>query len=513
MTSRLIVLSSSIATALLAVVITMMLSEPTRAGAATLTAKTCGGGTIYVKQAEKNMLAHHNRERAERSKPRLCFARQLQRAARKHSEDMIERDYFSHRTKGSGETFIDRIKAEGYEHSTAAENIAYGSGPRGYSRNIMQDWMRSSGHKANILDGSLRQVGIAVNRGGFKGTPNTRMWVADYGTPQGSAQDIRDGSFKVNVLSRGLELPWDLTFLPNGDGLITERDTGRLLRVTPSGEVSEVRTLSAKSSREGGLLGVALHPDFKENRFVYVYYSTREDNRVARFRLGGAFDDLEPIVTGIPVSFKHNGGRIAFGPDGMLYIATGDAAEAERSQDKRSLGGKILRVDPEGSIPGSNPFDNEIWTLGHRNVQGLAWDEVGRMYATEFGKNTYDEVNRIRKGSNYGWPEVEGRESDPRYRNPITTFRPENASPSGAAIYKKTSIERWNGSLIVAALRGERLWKINLDDQGEVTNKIPLLRGEYGRLRHVAVAPGGDVWVLTSNGTDDRILRVSPDMS
>lgn len=184
MTLRIATLIIGIVFSALAAFASIMIAAPTQeARASTTAATTCGGGKIYVKQAEKNMLAHHNRERAERGKPELCFARQLQRAARGHAEDMIQRDYFSHTTMGSGESFADRIRAEGYQYRTAGENIAYGSGSRGYSRNIMQSWMNSSGHRANILNENYRQVGIAVYNGGFKGTPNTSMWVADFGTP------------------------------------------------------------------------------------------------------------------------------------------------------------------------------------------------------------------------------------------------------------------------------------------------------------------------------------------
>ncbi len=325
-----------------------------------------------------------------------------------------------------------------------------------------------------------------------------------------SAQASGSPAYRVGVVAGGLELPWGLAFHPDGSALVTERDSGRLLKVKPSGKIRRIRIVPEKGTGEGGLLGISLHPKFENNRFVYVYYSTQTDNRVARFRLGGERDKLEPILTGIPVNSNHNGGRIAFGPDGMLYVATGDAGDTSRSQNKRSLGGKILRVKPGGGIPQDNPFRSCVWSLGHRNVQGLAWDRQGRMYATEFGQNTYDEINRIKKGANYGWPVVEGRENDPRYSNPIVVFRPENASPSGAAVYKSTAIPGWNGDLFAAALRGERLWRIELDERGGATDKSPLLQGDYGRLRHVAPAPGGSLWLLTSNGADDRVLRILP---
>lgn len=319
----------------------------------------------------------------------------------------------------------------------------------------------------------------------------------------------------VSVVARGLEAPWGLAFLPDGRALVSERDSGKLLIVTPSGHVEEAQRIAASGSGEGGLLGIALSPNYASDGLIYAYLSTGEDNRVVRFRLG---EEPAPLLTGIPVSSIHNGGRIAFGPDGMLYIGTGDASNRGSAQDINSLAGKILRVKPDGGVPPDNPFpNNPVYSFGHRNVQGLTWDASGQLYATEFGQNSFDEVNRIVAGGNYGWPEVEGTGNNERYLEPVTTFRTTEASPSGAAFLHNGAIPAWEGNLFVAGLRGERLWRLTLDSHGAVTGRESLLQGEYGRLRHVAQAPDGSLWVLTSNrdgrgnpaAGDDRILRLA----
>jgi glucose/arabinose dehydrogenase len=204
----------------------------------------------------------------------------------------------------------------------------------------------------------------------------------------------------------------------------------------------------------------------------------------------------------------------------MLYVATGDAGNPSNSQDRSSLGGKILRITPDGGIPQDNTFPNSpIYSYGHRNVEGLAWDEQGRLYASEFGLNRYDEVNLIRPGGNYGWPEVDGKGGeDLEYLDPITVWPTFEASPSGAAILVDGAIPQWEGDLFVAALRGERLWRIELGPGGNVIGRYQLLRGEGGRIRNVVQAPDGSLWITTSNRDgrgsptpqDDRILRLGP---
>jgi glucose/arabinose dehydrogenase len=351
--------------------------------------------------------------------------------------------------------------------------------------------------------------------GGDPGSITVRGEQTDENTRSGGAYVER---VEVSTLATDLEVPWSFAFLPDGDALVTERDSGRLLRVSPSGDAKELQTLPEGGSGEGGLLGVAVSPDYREDRYVYAYYTTEEDNRVVRFRIG---EKPEPILTGIPVNSYHDGGRIEFGPDGMLYISTGDAGDSSNSQSRNSLGGKILCIEPDGSIPRDNPFPgNPVYSYGHRNVEGLAWDAEGQLYASEFGENTWDEVNRIEAGNNYGWPEVEGEGGEARgYTDPITVWPTSEASPSGAEILVGGAMPRWEGDLFVTALRGQRLWRLELDDRGEVTGREKLLDGEVGRVRDVVQAPDGSLWVSTSNrdsygspvsDQDDRILRLAP---
>lgn len=311
-----------------------------------------------------------------------------------------------------------------------------------------------------------------------------------------------------------LDVPWGLAFLPDGGALVSERDTGRILRLHGTDPPRELTRLADVAARgEGGLLGIAVAPTYPQDGLVYAYYTTGRDNRIVRFRAGQLGELPQPIVTGIPAGSIHNGGRIAFGPDGLLYAGTGESGNRSLAQNLSSLGGKILRVRPDGSVPDGNPFPGSpVYSLGHRNVQGLAWDGQGRLYATEFGQNRFDEINRIEPGRNYGWPAVEGRaaEPDPRFTEPLLTWPTDVASPSGAAIV--------GGTLYVAALRGERLWRVPLTGDGGVGDPRPLLVGGYGRLRTVAAAADGALWLTTSNRDrrgdprpgDDRIIAIRP---
>jgi glucose/arabinose dehydrogenase len=304
----------------------------------------------------------------------------------------------------------------------------------------------------------------------------------------------------VRTVADNLSFPWGLAFLPDGSALVGERGSARLLQIRSDGTtVSRGTVPGIVPAGEGGLLGLAVSPTYATDGLVFAYATTATDNRVLRFRLGG---EPTAIVTGIPKSEHHNGGRLAFGPDRMLYVATGDAETTSRSQDLASLGGKILRVTPAGAPAPGNPFPaSPVWSYGHRNVQGLAWDEKGRMYATEFGQNTWDEVNRIVAGGNYGWPIVEGMDPDPRFRAPLTVWHPADASPSGLAFAGQ--------ALWVGALRGERVWRLGLDADGSIGPRSEYYRGTYGRIRTVVTAPDGrSLWITTSNGSGDKILEV-----
>ncbi|MFC4060761.1 PQQ-dependent sugar dehydrogenase [Planomonospora corallina] len=313
------------------------------------------------------------------------------------------------------------------------------------------------------------------------------------------------------VLVRDLAVPWGIAFLPGGDALVTERDSARLLRVTPAGKASQVARIDGvRPDGEGGLMGVAVSPSFEKDRHVFLYYTAASDNRIVRYRYDRTLTDATVILDGIPKGSIHNGGRLAFGPDGHLYASTGEVGERHLAQALGSLAGKILRMTPDGRPAPGNPFQNVIWSYGHRNVQGLAWDSSGRMYASEFGQNSFDELNLITKGGNYGWPEVEGVGDDPRFVDPIATWSTDEASPSGLAYA--------DGSLWMGALRGSRLWRIPLTAGGEAGEPVPLFTDRYGRLRAVTTAPGGSIWFGTSNKDgrgdpapdDDRILTFTP---
>ncbi|GAB3930041.1 PQQ-dependent sugar dehydrogenase [Kribbella albertanoniae] len=304
----------------------------------------------------------------------------------------------------------------------------------------------------------------------------------------------------AGTVASGFQSPWGLAVLPDGSALLSERDTALIKHVTAAGVVRQIgRVPNVRHGGEGGLLGIAVAPTFGTDRLLYAYHTASGDNRVVRMTYDGTtLGTPQNVVTGIPRANIHNGGRLAFGPDGFLYISTGDAANTANSQNPNSLGGKILRVTPTGSPAPGNPSGTRVYSLGHRNVQGLAWDEGNRLWASELGQNTTDELNQIRAGGNYGWPTCEGSCNDSRFINPQATWTTAEASPSGLAFSRNTM---W-----MAALRGQRLWAIPVSGGVRDGNTVASFTNQQGRLRTVANAADGSLWVISE--TTGSILRV-----
>ncbi|MFI7503144.1 PQQ-dependent sugar dehydrogenase [Streptomyces sp. NPDC049687] len=368
----------------------------------------------------------------------------------------------------------------------------------------------------------LLTAGCSSGDGGSSGSGTTpsasRTTVQGSSSPSAEETPPAKGTVKVvRTVAEGLNSPWGLAPLPEGGLLVASRDEGTITYVDESSgkktRVGEVPGVSAAG--EGGLLGLALSPDYASDHMVYAYFTSVSDNRIVRMLYDAkrpAGDQLgapDTIFKGIPKGVIHNGGRIAFGPDRMLYVGTGESGDRGLAQDKESLGGKILRLTPEGEPAAGNPFpDSPVYSYGHRNVQGLAWDSRQRLFAAEFGQDTWDELNAIVPGANYGWPAAEGESDDGKYRNPIAQWHTDDASPSGIAYAE--------GSIWMAGLKGQRLWRIPLKGTEASADPQSFLQGEYGRLRTVVAAGDDKLWVTTSNTDgrgapkqgDDRILEL-----
>jgi len=351
------------------------------------------------------------------------------------------------------------------------------------------------------------------------------IFILSYSFTNVSAQ-----TFQVETVAEDLEVPWAIAFSPDGRIFVTER-VGKL-RVIEDGVLNpEPVKIFDVGFGEGGLLGIALDPNFEENHYLYLYYTYNNFlstfNKVARFtESDNKLSEEKILLDKIPGASYHDGGRIKFGPDGKLYITTGEAGIVANAQDLNSLGGKILRINSNGSIPNDNPFPNSpVYSLGHRNPQGLDWDPItGKLVISEHGPSgergfAHDEVNVIESGKNYGWPEVIGDETDPKYQSPLLHTGTETWAPSGAVFYNSKNIPEWENKYFIATLRGSHLRMLDLElEENKVLSSKALFAGEFGRLRDASIGPDGNLYLLTSNRdgrgspapNDDRILRVIP---
>lgn len=361
-----------------------------------------------------------------------------------------------------------------------------------------------------------------------RGTTTERGSQTQGGSQTQAPDETTTTADAVQVVATGFEVPWGLVALGDGSLLVGERDTAEVFHVVPGSEPERVTTVPGVSpGGEGGLLGLAVPEDSPwhegEPGEFFAYATTDTDNRVLRVEPGAVTGDgreeplVEVVLEGIPKAGNHNGGRLEFGPGGSLYVTTGDASDGAQAQDGQSLAGKILRITPDGEpAPGNPDPSSPIWSLGHRNVQGLDWDEAGRLWASEFGQNALDELNLIHPGDNFGWPQFEGPGGEPAFSDPVISWPTSEASPSGLAVGR-------DGSVYVAALRGQSLWRVPVQDRGTGTDRASvtvgeperLLEGEFGRLRSVVSGVDGQLWVLTSNTfrgdpteEDDRLLLI-----
>ena len=327
------------------------------------------------------------------------------------------------------------------------------------------------------------------------------------------------GEMNIDVVVDGLNNPWEMVFAPNGDIYFSERD-GRVWKIENFGEAKVIQTFPKSGSYEGGTLGLALDPNFEENKKIYIYQTNLEleffQNKVFSFTVDGdELRDVQTVIDDIPGAPWHDGGRIAFGPDDKLYITTGDAVNPGWSQDLSSLAGKILRINSDGSIPDDNPFDSSaIFSYGHRNPQGIAWNDEGMLVSSEHGPSGemgygHDEINVIVKGKNYGWPKVVGDSSDGSYVNPIIHSGEQTWAPSGMVFYNSDKISSLEGKFLVGALRGQHLMVLDVANDGSLISSEKMFEGDFGRIRTAQISPDGVLYLLTANGDNDKIIRIS----
>jgi aldose sugar dehydrogenase len=312
--------------------------------------------------------------------------------------------------------------------------------------------------------------------------------------------------FQSDVIAQDLQVPWAVDFLPNNTMIFTQRD-GEVKIIDPAGSET-VGRIAVTAHGESGLQGLAVDPDFSDNNYIYVYYTASDGNRVSRFVFNGTLKNETILLDKIPSNNIHNGGRIKFGPDGLLYITTGDAGNNASAQDLNSLAGKVLRMDKYGSIPVENPYNNYVYTYGHRDPQGLAWGSNGTLYESEHGDNHNDEINILVSGGNYGWPLYQGNNTAPGYIAPMIVYTDYTLAPSGIAFY--------NNKLYVAGLRGSQLRQISLTSNGSSFTGQQALFTQLGRIREV-VSHDGYLYIATSNTDgrgipqlgDDKIIRIT----
>lgn len=342
--------------------------------------------------------------------------------------------------------------------------------------------------------------------------------------PLAFGQSYPEMGIKVDVVADNLKVPWAIDFASDGRIFFTER-VGNV-NVIENGEVKQIMSLGVGGG-EGGMLGIALDPNFDDNHYIYVYYTYNEllgiKNRLVQYvEWNNILTDERVLVEGIPGAQYHDGGRIKFGPDGMLYITTGDAGNPDLSQDTKSIAGKILRINSDGTIPDDNPFGSTVYSIGHRNPQGIAWDDSGNLVATEHGPSgwigvAHDEINLIVPGANYGWPDVFGDQTQEGLTNPILHSGDDTWAPSGSTFYYGEEMPMFDGKYFSSALRGQHIRIIEFDENFNVPFHGELFSGEFGRIRDVTMGPDG-LYFMTSNQDgrgnpnlyDDKILKITP---